>query len=178
LKYLLNQSGRIPYSAGLHIAKQVAAGLQAAHSEGVLHRDIKPENVILAHNGNAKLMDFGIASQFSTSRASGTEETVVGTPRYAAPEQLQGKPLDARADLYAAGVLMYQMYTGEFPFAAGKFGELLTAKTTTDPTPPSAHWTEIPKEMEALIMSCIARKPDDRIKSAEALLSALEKLRA
>ena len=178
LKYLLNQSGRIPYSAGLQIAKQVAAGLQAAHREGVLHRDIKPENVILAHNGNAKLMDFGIASQFSTSRAGGGEAAVVGTPRYAAPEQLEGKPLDVRADLYAAGVLMYQMYTGEFPFAARKFGELLTAKTTTDPTPPSTHWKEIPKEMEDLIMHCIARKPDDRIKSAEALLSALEKLRA
>ncbi len=178
LKYLLNQSGRVPYSAGLHIAKQVAAGLQAAHHEGVLHRDIKPENVILAHNGNAKLMDFGIASQFSTSREGVGEEAVVGTPRYAAPEQLQGKPLDVRADIYAAGVLMYQMYTGEFPFAARKFGELLTAKTTTDPAPPSTHWKEIPKEMETLIMQCIARKPEDRVKSAEALLSALEKLRA
>ncbi|MBI1733178.1 MAG: protein kinase [Gammaproteobacteria bacterium] len=178
LKYLLNQSGRIPYSAGLHIAKQVAAALQAAHGQGVLHRDIKPENVILENNGNAKLMDFGIASQFSTSREAGAEGAVVGTPRYAPPEQLEGKVVDVRADVYAAGVLMYQMYTGEFPFAARRFGELVKAKTTEDPTPPSAHWKEIPKDMEALIMRCIARKPEDRISSAEALLSALEKLRA
>jgi serine/threonine-protein kinase len=178
LKYLLNQSGKIPYSAGLHIAKQVAAALQAAHNQGVLHRDIKPENVILEHNGNAKLMDFGIASHFSTSRTPEGEGSVVGTPRYAPPEQLEGKPVDVRADVYAAGVLMYQMYTGEFPYAARKFGEIVKAKTTEDPTPPSTHWAEIPKEMEALIMQCIARKPADRIKSAEALLAALEKLRA
>lgn len=178
LKYLLNQSGRIPYSAGLRIAKQVAAGLQAAHSQGVLHRDIKPENVILEHNGNAKLMDFGIAQQVTGQKADAMEGAVVGTPRYAAPEQLEGRRVDARADIYSTGIMMYQMYTGEFPFTARRFEELVKAKTTEDPTPPSTHWKEIPKDMEDLIMRCIAREPEDRIKSAEALLSALEKLRA
>ena len=87
LKYLLKQSEKIPYSAGLRIAKQVAAGLQAAHDQGVLHRDIKPENVILEHNGNAKIMDFGIARHESGAGLGELEGSIVGTPRYAAPEQ-------------------------------------------------------------------------------------------
>ncbi|MBI2993196.1 MAG: protein kinase [Gammaproteobacteria bacterium] len=178
LKYLLAQRGRIPYSAGLHIAKQVAAGLQAAHAQGVLHRDIKAENVILEHNGNAKLMDFGIARQVSGPGLGDLEGAVVGTPRYAAPEQLMGKPVDARADIYAAGVLIYQMYTGEFPFKVKRISELAKAKNEEDPIKPSTYWKEIPPALEDLIMRCIARNPDDRLPSAEKLLEGLEQLRA
>ena len=174
LKYLLSQRGNIPYSAGLRIAKHLAAGLQAAHEQGVLHRDIKPENVILEQNGNAKLMDFGIARQVGGAK----ENVILGTPRYAAPEQLKGGKLDARADIYAAGVLMYQMYTGTFPFVGGGFEKLAAVKNTEDPTPPSTHWRDIPKPLEELIMRCIARDPADRVKDAEALLVGLEALRA
>jgi eukaryotic-like serine/threonine-protein kinase len=178
LKYLLQQSEKIPYSAGLRIAKQLAAGLQAAHDQGVLHRDIKAENLILEHNGSAKIMDFGIARQVSGPGLGELEGSIVGTPRYAAPEQLAGKPVDATADIYSAGILLYHMYTGSFPFIAKSMQRLIAAKNNDEPAPPSKYWKEIPPELEKLIMSCIARKPKDRIQSAALLLDELEKLRA
>ncbi len=177
LKYLLKQSEKIPYSAGLRIAKQVAAGLQAAHDQGVLHRDIKPENVILEHNGNAKIMDFGIARHESGGGLGELEGSIVGTPRYAAPEQLLGQKVDVRADIYSTGVLIYHMYTGMFPHTAKSMQRLIKVKNTDEPNPPSKYWKEIPLELEELIMKCIARKASDRIKSAEELLSALERLK-
>ncbi|GJM05325.1 MAG: hypothetical protein DHS20C09_13160 [marine bacterium B5-7] len=178
LKYLLKQSEKMPYSAGLRIAKQVAAGLQAAHDQGVLHRDIKPENVILEHNGNAKIMDFGIARHESGAGLGELEGSIVGTPRYAAPEQLLGEKVDVRADIYSTGVLMYHMYTGMFPHTAKSMQRLIKVKNTDEPNPPSKYWEDIPPELEELIMRCIARKASERIKSAEELLSALEVLRA
>ena len=178
LKYLINQSGSIPYSAGLQIAKQLAAGLQAAHEQGVLHRDIKPENVILEHNGNAKIMDFGIARQVTGEGLGELEEAIIGTPSYAAPEQLESKPLDERADIYSAGVVMYQMYTGHLPYKARKYQDLIRQKTTEEPTKPSVYWKDIPTELEDLILSCLQINPEDRLKSAALLLDALEKLRA
>lgn len=178
LKYLLKQSEKMPYSAGLRIAKQVAAGLQAAHDQGVLHRDIKPENVILEHNGNAKIMDFGIARHESGAGLGELEGSIVGTPRYAAPEQLLGEKVDVRADIYSTGVLMYHMYTGMFPHTAKSMQRLIKVKNAEEPNPPSKYWEDIPPELEALIMKCIARKAKDRIKNAEELLSALETLRA
>jgi eukaryotic-like serine/threonine-protein kinase len=178
LKYLINQSGKIPYSAGLQIAKQLAAGLNAAHEQGVLHRDIKPENIILEHNGNAKLMDFGIARQVTGAGLGKLESAVVGTPRFAAPEQLEGKVVDERADIYSSGVVLYNMYTGEFPHGGRTLMNLVKNKTTKEATLPSKYWEDIPKELEDLIMSCLQLNPEDRISSAAALLDALEKLRA
>jgi eukaryotic-like serine/threonine-protein kinase len=178
LKYLLQQNQKIPYSAGLRIAKQLAAGLQAAHDQGVLHRDIKAENLILEHNGNAKIMDFGIARKVSGPGLGELEGAIVGTPRYAAPEQLMGNPVDESADIYSAGILLYHMYTGSFPYIAKSMQRLITAKNNDDPSPPSKYWKEIPSELEKLIMSCIQRNPKDRIQSAGLLLDELEKLRA
>lgn len=178
LKYLINQSERIPYSAGLRIAKQLAAGLQAAHTEGILHRDIKPENIILEQNGNAKLMDFGIARHVSGPGLGDLEGTVMGTPRYAAPEQLRGETVDERADIYSSGILMYQMYTRQFPHGGRNLDELIQNKLTKDALPPSHYWKSIPTELEELIMSCITLNAADRLKSAEILIEKLEMLRA
>ncbi len=178
LKYLINQSGKLPYSAGLSIAKQLAAGLHAAHSQGVLHRDIKPENIILEHNGDAKLMDFGIARKVTGEGLGDLEGAVVGTPRFAAPEQLEGKVVDERADIYSAGAVLYQMYTGQFPHNARNLTELMKMKTTEEAIPPSEYWKDIPADLEALIMTCLKLNPDERLKTAESLLEALEQLRA
>jgi serine/threonine protein kinase len=178
LKYLINQSERIPYSAGLRIAKQLAAGLQAAHTEGILHRDIKPENIILEQNGNAKLMDFGIARHVTGPGLGELEGTVMGTPRYAAPEQLRGETVDERADIYSSGILMYQMYTRQFPHGGRNLDELINNKLTQEATPPSHYWKSIPAELEELIMSCIALNAADRLKNAEILIEKLEMLRA
>src|SRR4029079_10996219 len=119
LRYLLDQTHRLPYSAARRPVKQLGAGLGAAHAVGVMHRDIKPENLILTPTGNAKLMDFGIARPIERMAPGQTQAGfIVGTPQYLAPEQLQGAPVDVRADIYSTGIVLYEIFTGELPFSA------------------------------------------------------------
>lgn len=179
LRYLIKQAGRIPYSAGLRIAKQLCAGLGAAHDVGVLHRDIKPENLILEASGNAKLMDFGIARPIRRTEPGHTQQGMfVGTPHYAAPEQLAGDEVDHRADLYACGVLLCEMFCGKLPFTGGSTMEIYMAQMQQTPTRPSEYWPEIPPGLEALILRCIQRRAEDRFQSAAELGAALAQLRA
>ncbi len=178
LRYLLNETRRIPYTAGLRIARQLCSGLAAAHAVGVLHRDIKPENLILEQTGNAKLMDFGIARPIRRSGPGQTEQgTFVGTPNYSPPEQLAGEEVDQRADIYSSGVLMCEMFCGKLPFSGSNTMEIYIAQTQSEPIKPSTFWPEIPPPMEAIILQCLQRKPDDRFASAAELAQALEKLR-
>ena len=179
LRYLLNETGRIPYSAALRIARQLVWGLIAAHAVGVLHRDIKPENLILEANGNAKLMDFGIARPARRAAPGQTEAgTFVGTPNYSPPEQLAGDEVDERADIYAAGVVLCEMFCGALPFRGTNTMEIYLAQMQSEPIKPSAYWPEIPPALENLILRCIARNPADRFQSAVELSRALVKLRA
>lgn len=170
LKFLIQQSGRLPDSAALRIARQVCAGLDAAHRQGVLHRDIKPENIILEPNGNAKLMDFGIAQV--VSREGGEQVSVAGTPRYAAPEQMLGNTLDARADIYSLGVVMYQMFTGQLPHRAPDIEALIAAKRAGVNRIPA---TDAPRPagLDALLVECLAGEPSGRPSSAAHLLQRL-----
>lgn len=179
LRYLLKQAGRVPYSAGLRIARQLAAGLAAAHEVGVLHRDIKPENLILEASGNAKLMDFGIARPIQRSAPGQTRPGMfVGTPHYSAPEQLAGDDVDARADIYSCGVVLCEMFCGRLPFSGGNTMEIYIAQTTHEPIKPSTVWPEIPPALEAAILRAIQRDPMDRYQSAQELAQALAGLRA
>jgi HAMP domain-containing protein len=179
LRYLIKQAGRIPFSAGLRIAKQLCAGLGAAHEVGVLHRDIKPENLILESSGNAKLMDFGIARPIRRSEPGHTQQGMfVGTPHYAAPEQLAGDDVDHRADIYASGVLLCEMFCGKLPFTGSNTMEIYMAQMQQAPIKPSEYWPEIPAGLEALILRCIARRAEDRFQSVDDLGAALAQLRA
>ncbi len=179
LRYLLNETRRIPFSAGLRIARQLCAGLAAAHEVGVLHRDIKPENLILQQTGNAKLMDFGIARPIRSSIKGHTEPgTFLGTPNYSPPEQLAGEELDQRADIYSSGVLMCEMFCGKLPFAGSNTLEIYIAQTQQAPIKPSEFWPEIPAELEAIILRCLQRQPVDRYPTANELAAALGQLRA
>lgn len=178
LRYLLSETQRIPYTAGLRIARQLSAGLAAAHDVGVLHRDIKPENLILEQTGNAKLMDFGIARPIRRVGPGQTEQgTFVGTPNYSAPEQLAGEDVDQRSDIYACGVLMCEMFCGKLPFSGSNTMEIYIAQTQSEPIKPSTFWPEIPSAMESIILRCLQRKPDDRFASALELGHALSQLR-
>jgi HAMP domain-containing protein len=178
LRYLLNETQRIPYTAGLRIARQLCAGLAAAHEVGVLHRDIKPENLILEQTGNAKLMDFGIARPIRRSTPGHTEQgTFVGTPNYSPPEQLAGEELDQRADIYSSGVLMCEMFCGKLPFTGTNTLEIYMAQTQSEPIKPSEYWKEIPPTLEAIILRCLHKKPADRFASAAELSQALAQLR-
>jgi eukaryotic-like serine/threonine-protein kinase len=179
LRYLLDQTHRLPYSAGLRLAKQLCAGLGAAHAVGVLHRDIKPENLILEPTGNAKLMDFGIARPINRMEPGKTEAGfIVGTPLYLSPEMLQGREVDARADIYSAGVVLYEIFSGALPFNGENPMEILLKHLREPPPPPSSHWPEIPPRLEAMVLRCLAKEPDERYKSVDDLLHDLEGLSA
>jgi serine/threonine-protein kinase len=179
LRYLLNETRRMPYSAGLRIARQLCAGLAAAHEVGILHRDIKPENLILEQTGNAKLMDFGIARPLRRNTPDHTQPGMfVGTPHYSAPEQLAGEEVDQRADIYASGVLMCEMFCGKLPYTGGNTLEIYVAQMQQPPTKPSEHWPEIPPALETIILRCLQKLPAGRFQSAQELAHALAALRA
>lgn len=183
LRYLLDQTHRLPWSAGLRLAKQLCAGLGAAHAQGVMHRDIKPENLILEPTGNAKLMDFGIARPIkrpATGIEAGQTEAgfIVGTPLYLSPEQLEGQEVDARADIYSTGVVLYEIFSGELPFNAPSAVEIML-KHLREPAPsPRVHWPEIPPKLEAIILRCLEKDPEARYRTVEELLKDLETLTA
>jgi serine/threonine-protein kinase len=180
LRYLLQETGSLPYSAGLRLARQLCRGLAAAHDVGVLHRDIKPENLLVQPNGNAKLMDFGIARPLTRDMASGQTQpgTVIGTPQYLAPEQLRGQEVDERADLYAVGVVLYEIFTAHTPFSGDNPMQLILNTLNEEPVPPRQYWSEMPEALSAIILRCLDKDPKRRYRSAGALLEELEALRA
>ncbi|HET9225054.1 MAG TPA: serine/threonine-protein kinase, partial [Thermoanaerobaculia bacterium] len=179
LRYLLDQTHRLPFSAGLRLAKQLCAGLGAAHAQGVMHRDIKPENLILEPTGNAKLMDFGIARPIKRIEAGQTEAGfIVGTPLYLSPEQLEGKEVDARADIYSTGVVLYEIFTGELPFNAPSAVEIMLKHLRDPPPSPRSHWPEIPPKLEVAILRCLEKDPEARYRTVEDLQRDLETLTA
>ncbi|HEY7216246.1 MAG TPA: protein kinase [Thermoanaerobaculia bacterium] len=179
LRYMLDQTKRLPYSAGLRLAKQLCAGLGAAHAVGVLHRDIKPENLILEPTGNAKLMDFGIARPIERMAPGQTQAGfVVGTPQYLPPEILQGKDADPRADLYSCGIVLYEIFTGVLPFEGPTAMDVMVKHLRETPPPPSARWPEIPPALEAAILRCLEKDPERRYRSVVELLHELEELSA
>jgi HAMP domain-containing protein len=179
LRYLLRETDRVPFSAALRIARQLSAGLAAAHEVGVIHRDIKPENLILEANGNAKLMDFGIARPTRRDAPGHTQPgTFVGTPNYCAPEQLVGGDVDERGDIYACGVVMSEMFCGGLPFPGANTMEIYQMQMRDEPILPSKLWPEIPPELEAVILRCLRSDRDERYAAARDLNAALTGMRA
>ncbi|HZF11433.1 MAG TPA: protein kinase [Thermoanaerobaculia bacterium] len=179
LRYLLDQTHRLPYSAGLRLGKQLCAGLGAAHAVGVMHRDIKPENLILTPAGNAKLMDFGIARPIERLTPGQTQAGfIVGTPQYLSPEQLQGGEVDARADIYSTGIVLYEIFTGELPFSAPTAMELMLKHIKEPPRAPRSHWAEIPERLEQIILRCLEKEPGKRYPTVLELQHDLEGLSA
>lgn len=179
LKHLLEQSGRLPLSAGLHMARQLCLGLRAAHQQSVLHRDIKPENMIIEPTGTVKLMDFGIAQPIRRLKGDETsDQPIIGTPYYLAPEQLESKEPDERADIYACGVVFYEIFTGKLPFVGGNnLMQIITQKMNEDPTPPRTHRDDLPPALEAVIMRCLERDREARYPKVDDLLDDLNELR-
>jgi serine/threonine-protein kinase len=125
LRSLLDGRGRLPLPLVLRIARQVAEGLEAAHAVGVVHRDIKPGNVLFDVRGDAKIMDFGLAAP-ATSVIEGEAGSLIGSPRYMSPEQIRGERVDARTDLYALGIMLFELCAGIPPYASPRINELLT----------------------------------------------------
>jgi serine/threonine-protein kinase len=175
LKSILKQSGRLPTSAALRIARQVCAGLVAAHEQGVLHRDIKPENIIIEPSANSKLMDFGIAQ---VTRDDDGQAQPMGTPRYAAPEQMLGEPLDETVDIYAFGILLFEMFTGRVPFRASSLEALISLKQNGLPGDIFDEYPDVPVAVRVLVASCLAGSRTQRPATASELSTRLAQLGA
>ena len=155
----------------------VLVALGFAHAEGVLHRDVKPANILVGEDGRVKVTDFGIAKAAFAAHDLTRTGSVLGTVRYVSPEQVQGGPLDARSDLYAVGVILYEALTGRAPFLAETDVAVAMLRLTADPIPPRDIRPSIPRPLEALVLRAMARPPDERFHSADAMRAALERLR-
>jgi serine/threonine-protein kinase len=176
---MLEQSGRLPYSAGLRLGRQLLSGLAAAHALAIIHRDIKPENIILDATGSAKLMDFGLARPVARAEAGQTQAgMIVGTPHYLAPEQLQGLDPDTRSDVYACGVVLYEIFTGALPFGGDNPMAILLEHLNKPPVPPRTYWAEIPAPLERILVRCLEKEPGARFAGAGPLLDELDELKA
>jgi HAMP domain-containing protein len=178
LKDLIKARGRLPVQVLLPIAKQLCRALEVAHEAGVIHRDIKPQNMVVERDGTLKVMDFGIARLASRTPQQGLtqEGMVIGTPEYMAPEQLLGDELDVRADIYSAGVVLYECLTGKLPFEAPSPIVLISRILEEMPPPPHTLHSDIPVAVSALVMRAMSRDRESRPQTAVALHDALERL--
>ena len=168
---IANQALTIARAAWL--ISHVAEALAYAHRRGVIHRDVKPANVLLSHDGDVLLTDFGIAKIYEETLQLTGEGTMVGTPAYMAPEQLQGKTVDARTDLYALGVVLYQALTGECPFMAETPLALALMHIHNPLRPPRQLNPNIPEALERIVLRAMAKNPNDRFQTADELAEAL-----
>ena len=176
LKDLIKERGRLPASVVLPIAKQLCRALEVSHGEGVIHRDIKPQNMVVQGDGVLKVMDFGIARLATRPKESGHTEQgmVVGTPEYMAPEQLMGDELDARADLYATGVVLYECLVGAVPITADTPITLIAKVLDQVPRPPREVKPDIPQSLSDLVMWVLEKDRDKRPRSAAELHARLD----
>ena len=177
------EHGPLPLDRALGIAGQIAAALDGAHRKGVIHRDLKPSNVMLT-SGGVKLLDFGLAKltdigdedtlQGSTESLLLTEHgTVLGTVPYMAPEQIEAREADARSDIFALGVILYEMTSGRPPFEGRSPANVMAAILTHDPQPVSSAQPGVPASVDRIVTKCLAKDPDDRWQSAADLMAAL-----
>jgi eukaryotic-like serine/threonine-protein kinase len=172
----------LPVRRAIDTAIQIGRGLAAAHDKGIVHRDLKPENIFLTVDGQVKVLDFGLAKAVVDGYATNSETiagtdrgTVMGTVGYMAPEQVRGQPVDARADLFALGVVLYEM-SGRQAFLRDTPAETMTAILKDDPPELIAGRTDLPPGLEAIVGHCLERNPADRFQSARDLVFNLQSI--
>jgi HAMP domain-containing protein len=177
LKQLVEAGDILPTPVGLRIAKQICAGLAAAHEVGVIHRDIKPQNIIIEATGGLKIMDFGIA-RLKEERGMTAEGTVVGTPDYMSPEQARGHTLDFRSDIYSTGVVLYEVFTGSLPFEGDTPLAVVLKHIQENPPSPQARNPRIDPRISQIILKCMQKEPKNRYQTVNELYEALTRVTA
>ena len=169
LSSLLRRVGRLPTDRAVAVAREICAGVAAAHEKGVIHRDLKPGNVMIDGRGRARITDFGLAVFEETS----ARHVSAGTPAYMAPEQLEGKPASIRSDVYAVGLVLYELFTGRRAFEARSTQELITRQRASDYTLPSMAASDVPQTVERVIAACLRPDSEKRPESLEHVLAEL-----
>ena len=170
LASLLRRIGHVPKDKAIQIARQLCAGLAAAHDTGVLHRDLKPANVMIDGRGRARITDFGLAA---VAEEIGGGEILAGTPAYMAPEQLAGRGVSVRSDIYSLGLVLYELFTGKKAFTASSAGELRRLQSDTTPSSPSSFMEGFDPMVERVILRCLDADPARRPSSALSVAAAL-----
>jgi len=166
--------GRVPLQQGIGYLLEMLAGLSYAHAEGVVHRDIKPENIVVAPDGSVKLTDFGLARSITSPRLT-QSGAFAGSPYYMSPEQARGaSTADSRSDTYSAGVILYEVVTGQLPFLAESAFDVLMAHQISAPKPPVQLEPKIGTELNQVILTALEKEPDKRFQTAGAFHAALQ----
>ncbi len=192
LRHLIKNQGALPARMAVLLARQICSALAAAHREGIVHRDLKPQNMLIDRQGVLKIMDFGLAVRVkqlgmslqqlivNSAKSESIDDPAVfgiaGTPPYMSPEQIEGKPLDARTDIYSLGVIFYEMLTAKLPFPDRNIGVLIRRITTEQPLPPSSERQNLSAEFDSVTLRAMAKKGEDRFQTAEEFSHQLAEL--
>ena len=172
LKSFIRRSGLISVGKAISIANQVCEGLLEAHRLGVVHRDLKPQNIMIDQDGNARIMDFGIARSLRAKGITGSG-VMIGTPEYMSPEQVEGKEADQRADIYSLGVILYEMVTGRVPFEGDTPFSIGVKQKSEIPRPPKEINEQIPEDLNRVILKCMEKDKEKRFQGVGELHSEL-----
>jgi eukaryotic-like serine/threonine-protein kinase len=175
LHHILQETPRLPFERVLNFAQQLASALAAAQSEGVIHRDLKPQNILIGKDDHLYVSDFGLARSFEESAVQMTRTgAFMGTPRYMSPEQVEGKPADLRSDLYAFGLILYEMSTGDVPFTGESTLKVMYQRIQEKPKNPKTLNPDLPNWFVQVIMRCLERDPAVRYQRADEIVLDLQ----
>lgn len=174
LDHMIDREGPLPFDRAIAIARQLAEGLSAAHARGVIHRDLKPANILVDRAGDAYISDFGVARSLASQGLTRTG-AVVGTPDYLSPEQARGDAVDARSDLYALGLILYEMLTARMPFAGGTVSEALAQRMVRTPAPVTRQRADTPPWLARLVDRLLRPQPAHRLQRAEDVIRVLDR---
>jgi serine/threonine protein kinase/predicted Zn-dependent protease len=175
LKNLIRKMGQLSAGQAITIAKQVCDGLGEAHRLGVVHRDLKPQNIMIDAGGDARIMDFGIARSLEAKGLTGAG-VMIGTPEYMSPEQVEGKEVDLRSDIYSLGIILYEMVTGKVPFEGDTPFTIGVKHKSEMPQSPKDLNTQVSDELNSMILRCLEKDKEKRFQSAEELRSEFESI--
>jgi eukaryotic-like serine/threonine-protein kinase len=177
LRLILREGGKLPVERARLLAIKIAGALEYVHSHGVVHRDLKPENIMVNADDDIKLIDFGIAGNEGSRRLTFAKlSQLMGTPDYISPEQVKGKRGDGRSDIYALGVMLYEMLTGKVPFEGPNAFAIMNERLLNNPVPPRELDPAISPELQEVIYRALEREPKNRYASAREMARDLEHL--